>query len=80
MLRLSDIREKEVINVYNGERLGYIYDFEMDIEKGILTSIIMPGSGKVMGLFSKPNDIEIEWKRIIKIGLDTILVNLKDNE
>lgn len=80
MLRLSDIREKEVINVYNGERLGYVYDFEMDIEKGTLTSIIMPGSGKVMGLFSKPNDIEIEWKRIIKIGLDTILVNLKENE
>jgi YlmC/YmxH family sporulation protein len=80
LLRLSDIREKEVINVYNGERLGYVYDFEMDIEKGTLTSIIMPGAGKVMGLFSKPNDIEIEWKRIIKIGLDTILVNLKDNE
>ena len=80
MLRLSDIREKEVINVYNGERLGYVYDFEMDIEKGTLTSIIMPGSGKVMGLFSKPNDIEIEWKRIIKIGQDTILVNLRENE
>ena len=80
MLRLSDIREKEVINVYNGERLGYVYDFEMDIEKGTLTSIIMTRAGKVMGLFSKPNDIEIEWKRIIKIGLDTLLVNLKENE
>ncbi len=80
MLRISDIREKEVINVHNGERLGYVYDFEMDLEKGSLTSIIMPGGGRVMGLFSKPNDIEIEWKRIIKIGLDTILVNLKDGE
>lgn len=80
MLRISDIREKEVINVHNGERLGYVYDFEMDIDKGMLTAIIMPGGGKVMGLFSKPNDIEIEWRRIIKIGIDTILVNLRDNE
>ncbi len=80
MLRISDLREKEVINVHNGERLGYVYDFEMDIDKGMLTAIIMPGGGKVMGLFSKPNDIEIEWRRIIKIGIDIILVNLRENE
>lgn len=80
MLRISDLREKEVINVHNGERLGYVYDFEMDVDKGMLTAIIMPGGGKVMGLFSKPNDIEIEWRRIIKIGIDIILVNLRDNE
>lgn len=80
MLRISDLREKEVINVHNGERLGYVYDFEMDVDKGMLTAIIMPGGRKVMGLFSKPNDIEIEWRRIIKIGIDIILVNLRDNE
>lgn len=74
------MREKEVINVFNGERLGYIYDFEIDLDKGILTAILMPGPGKVFGFFAKANDIEIEWRRIIKIGRDTILVNLRNDE
>lgn len=78
MLKLSDIREKEVINVYNGQRLGYVSDFEIDLDKGTVTGIILPGENKVMSLFSKTNDIFIDWKKIIKIGNDIILVNLKD--
>lgn len=78
MLKLSDIRDKEVINLYNGQRMGYISDFEIDLEKGQLTGIILPGEGKVMSFFSKTNDMLIHWNKIIKIGNDTILVNLKD--
>ncbi|WFA09642.1 YlmC/YmxH family sporulation protein [Tissierella sp. Yu-01] len=78
MLKLSDIREKEVINIYNGQRLGYVSDFEIDLDKGIVTGIILPGENKVMSFFSKTNDIFVDWKKIIKIGSDIILVNLKD--
>lgn len=78
MLKLSDIRDKEVINLFNGERLGYINDFEIDLEKGSLIGIIIPGEGKVMSFFSKTNDLLINWNKIIKIGTDTILVNLRD--
>lgn len=78
MLKLSDIKDKEVINLFNGERLGYIYDFEIDLEKGSLIGIIIPGEGKVMSFFSKTNDLLITWNKIIKIGTDTILVNLRD--
>lgn len=76
MLRIFDVRSKEVINIINGERLGYISDFEVDIDTGTLTGILMPGSVKGLGLFSKSNDILIDWNKIVKIGADTILVNL----
>lgn len=76
MLRIFDVRSKEVINIINGERLGYISDFEVDIETGTLTGFLMPGSAKGLGLFSKSNDILIDWNKIVKIGADTILVNL----
>lgn len=78
MLRLSDIRDKEVINLYNGQRMGFISDFEVDLDKGSLVGIIIPGEGKVMSFFSKANDVIIHWNKIVKIGNDTILVNLKD--
>lgn len=76
MLRIFDVRSKEVINIINGERLGYISDFEVDIDTGTLTGILMPGTVKGLGLFSKSNDILIDWNKIVKIGADTILVNL----
>lgn len=78
MLKISELREKEVINLYNGERLGYIYDFDIDLEKGIITGVVIPSDGKVLSFFSKNNDIHVGWNKIIKIGSDTILVNLRD--
>ena len=78
MLKLSDIRDKEVINIFNGQRMGYISDFEIDLEKGSIIGFIIPGEGKVMSIFTKANDILIHWNKIIKIGSDIILVNLKD--
>lgn len=78
MLKVSDLRDKEVINLYNGQRMGYISDFEVDLEKGTLTGIVLAGENKVMSFFSKASDTFIQWNKIVKIGNDTILVNLKD--
>ena len=78
MLKLSDMQEKEVINVLNGERLGYIYDFEIDLDKGTIIGMILPSENKVVSFFSKSTDIFIGWSNIIKIGTDIILVNLQN--
>lgn len=78
MLRIFDIRSKEVINIANGERLGYIYDFEIDLDKGVIVGIIMPSSNKGFSLFTKPDDVLIKWDQIVKVGADTILVNFED--
>lgn len=78
MLKVSEVKMKEVINIFNGERLGYIYDFEMDLERGIIVAMVMPGNGRGLGFFSKPNDILINWDDIVKIGTDTILVNFTE--
>ena len=34
MIRVSDIMEKEIINVKNGKRMGFITDIDMDINEG----------------------------------------------
>ena len=78
MLRISEAKMKEVINIANGERLGYIYDFEIDLEKGAIVAMIMSARPKGLSFFSKANDIIINWNEIIKIGQDTILVNFNE--
>ena len=77
VLAISDVKMKEVIDISTGERLGYVYDFVVDLEKGVIISMIAPGNAKGFGFFTKSNDIIINWEDIIKIGTDTILINSK---
>ncbi|QAT62076.1 YlmC/YmxH family sporulation protein [Acidilutibacter cellobiosedens] len=77
MLRLSDMRQKEVVNIDNGTRIGLIYDFEIDLNSGDVSAIIIPGEGKILNFFGKSQDLIIPWENIIKIGTDIILVDLK---
>lgn len=74
MLKTSDLKLKEVINVLDGKRLGTITDIEIDIESGRLTAIVVPGPGRFLGLFGRNEDVVIPWDKINKIGMDVILV------
>ncbi len=70
----SDLKMKEVVNILDGRRLGTITDIEIDIDKGTLTAIVVPGTGKFLGFFGRNEDIVIPWSKIHKIGIDVILV------
>lgn len=75
MLKLSEIREKEVININTGERMGFVDDFEINMEKGYVDALVISSSGKMLGIFTKTADIIIPWNNIVRIGTDTILVD-----
>lgn len=38
-----DFRHKEVVNINNGKRLGFVQDVCANLETGRITSIIVPG-------------------------------------
>ena len=78
MLKLSEIREKEVININTGERMGFVDDFEINMEKGYIDALVISNSGKMLGIFSKSVDVIIQWNNIVRIGTDTILVDYQD--
>jgi len=72
-----DFRHKEVINIKDGKRLGYVQDVCADLESGIITSIIVPGgNNKLLNIFNSSNDIVIPWQNIKCIGEDLILVEI----
>lgn len=72
-----DFKHKEVVNITDGKRLGYVQDVCADLETGIITSIIVPGaSNKLLNIFSQNNDIVIPWQNIKCIGDDLILVEI----
>jgi len=71
-----DFRNKEVINIIDGKRLGFVNDVEADLQTGVITSIIVPSGSKIVNMFSHSNDIVIPWKNIKCIGDDVILVEI----
>ncbi len=74
VIKFSDIKSKEVIHILNGDRVGFISDFEIDFETGKVISITIPGSYKALGLLGKEDDKIISWESIKKIGDDLIII------
>ncbi len=73
MFRASDFKCKEVINILDGECLGYVFDMEINASTGEISSIVVPGKEKFK-IFGKCDGIVIPWSCIKRIGEDTILV------
>jgi len=76
LTKTSELREREVVNILDGKRLGLASDLEIEMETGKIKAIIVPGPGKFLWLFGKNEDFVIPWERILKIGVDVILVDL----
>ena len=76
MIRVSDIMDKEIINVKNGKKMGFITDIDIDVNEGRVVSFSTTGEGSG-GFFSSGVDMDvIFWNDILKIGCDTIIVNI----
>ncbi|MGI5875329.1 MAG: YlmC/YmxH family sporulation protein [Dethiobacteria bacterium] len=75
MVRIGDLRDRDVVNVNDGKRLGIINDVDLDIENGVVKAIIVPAGGGFMGVIGRKQDLIIPWDKIVKVGVDTILVD-----
>ena len=73
------LREKEVLNLCDGTRIGCPSDFEFSPCDGKITALIVAGQGGFLGL-GHSKDLVIPWCKIECIGEDTILVRLPANE
>lgn len=80
VLKNSELKMKDVIDVNRGKKLGFINDVDIELEQGTVKAFIIPASSnKLLSFFTKKQDIVIGWNEIQKIGEDVILVNFKNN-
>lgn len=76
-LTFCSLKEKEVVNIVDGKKLGRILDIAFK-PNGVITGIIVPGDKRFFKNISGCESIFIPWKKIKRIGEDTILVELGD--
>lgn len=75
LVRIYELRQKEVINTKDGCRFGYISDVIVDIDTGKIIKLVVPGPGKVFGFFGREQEYHIPWSCITQIGDDIILIS-----
>lgn len=75
--RFSSLKCKEVVNICDGARLGFVTDVEVDIKNGRIVAIIVPGPCKFFGMIGRRDDFVIPWNCIRQIGDDIILIEVE---
>ena len=80
-MRICELKEKEVINVCSGRRLGCIADVEINICTGEIEAIVIPRTGeKYADFFGTDCEYVIPIFLHKKIGPDIVLVEIKEEK
>ena len=69
----NQLKVKDIINIYDGKKLGRVVDVCFDSLSGGVLGIVVPGEKKIL---RRTDDLFIPIENIKKIGEDVILVKL----
>lgn len=82
-MRLSEIGEKEIVNLTDGERFGQLSDAELLIDEryGKIKAMLVQDfrTGRRLFSFGSRDYIEVPWSLVKKIGSDIIIFETTDN-
>ena len=79
LMTLAQLRDKDVINLCNATRLGYINEIEFDSCTGHISSLVLCRGGGLLN-FGRDDSLVLPWSRIECIGDDAVLVKISCDE
>ena len=74
-MRLSELQQKEIVNIVDGKRIGMIIDAILD-DKGYIKNLVLE---EKRGRKFNREEYNISWTNIVKIGDDIILIDTRNN-
>ena len=73
-MNLSELQQKDIVNVLDGRRLGKIID--ITLSDGKIINFIIEEKRNLFNFFRINKETEVSWNQIKKIGEDVILVEI----
>lgn len=73
---LTELKDKDIINICSGENLGYADDVCLDTKTAAVTGLIIYGKPRYFGIFGAREKSIISYENIKLIGKDVILVEI----
>lgn len=80
MFRGYNLRQKEVVNISNAERLGHIRDVEISESTGCIETVIVQRKGCMLRHLFGGGELVIPWSSIEAVGDDLILVRFFESD
>jgi YlmC/YmxH family sporulation protein len=79
-MRLSDLGDKEIVNLANGSRHGQLSNAELlfDEQQGKIKAILVPDYHGKMSFLGGKEFLQLPWSSIRKIGEDIIIFEAAD--
>lgn len=75
-MTFSELKQKDVINVCDGRRLGKPVDIVLN-EAACVDALVVPSGGGFLNMLRQEKEgCLIPWRRILRIGDDVILVDI----
>lgn len=75
MMKTSDLRKLDVINMEEGRYLGSVCDLDLDPDTGRVNALIVDQVRPFLIFWSNRHaDLEIPWRDVVLVGVDVVLV------
>lgn len=74
---INNLKSMEVIDINTGSKLGYIKDLVIDTQDYRILSLVIPKEKD--SWFSRNNNLEIQWNKIVKVGVDVIIADVENH-
>ncbi len=77
IVRIGEMRNRDVISIRDGARIGFLGDIEFDAEKAQLIAVVVYGRARFFGLLGHEDDCVIPWQQVRTMGEDAVLVDFE---
>ena len=80
-MTLSELKQKEVVDLADGRRLGKVMDLEFSLKDSCITALVVPADTSFLqSLRGEKCGLVIPWEDVYRIGDDVVLVTIRKGE
>ena len=76
--KISDLQERQIVNIADGRCLGNIKDIELNILDGSIQALVLPSMGGFWNLIQNQGELLIPWQKVVRLGVDVVLIDMPE--
>lgn len=76
--KISDLQERQIVNIADGKCLGNIKDIELNTFDGTIQALVLPSTGGFWSLLQNQGELLIPWQKVVRIGVDVVLIDMPE--
>ncbi len=76
--KISDLQERQIVNIADGKCLGNVKDIELNLNRGVIQALVLPGPGGIRGILQNQGELRVPWQNVVRIGVDVVLIDMPE--